>query len=156
MRGSSISGARLVSQGGISWNTGIESSIASIAERNSFSPQANNFSSRIRGSKTSRSAVRPVSPREASCSTDRAIGVWKPAQSAHNAARKPRYPSSRPRGAPSIAGNASNSVGQQDPRLDLIAANRLFISPERDWAWVYGAWWEALNTQAESVPTARL
>jgi|GEM_PF-6857588 len=70
---------------------------------------------------------------------DKAIGVWKPARSAHSAVRKLRYPSSRPRGAPFIVGNASNSVGPQDLRLDLIVANRLFIFPERDWALVCGA-----------------
>lgn len=63
---------------------------------------------------------------------DKVIGVWKPVPSAHSAARKLRYPSSQPRGAPSIAGNASNSVGPRELRLDLIAANRLFIFPERD------------------------
>jgi hypothetical protein len=109
-------------------------------ERISFSRQANNFSSRIRGSRTSRNAVSPVSPREASYSTDRGIGVWKPARSARSAARKLPYLLSRLRGAPSIAGNASSSVEPQDLRLDLIAVTRLFIFPERDCVWRAARW----------------
>ena len=124
--------------GGQSWNTGIGSSSASIAERNSFSRLANNFSSRIRGSRTSRNAASLANPREASCSMGKVIGVWKPARSAHSAVKKQRYLSSRLRGAPSIAGNASSSVEPRVLRLDLIAAFHLFISPGRGLVLVCG------------------
>ena len=70
---------------------------------------------------------------------DKGTGVWKPVPSAHSVVKKLRYPSSQLRGAPSIAGNASNSVGQQDLLPDLVVAIRLFIFPERDWALVCGA-----------------
>lgn len=58
------------------------------------------------------------------------IGVWKPAQSAHNAVKKQRYPSSQLRGVPSIAGNALSSGEPQVLRLDLIAAFRLLSFPK--------------------------
>ena len=89
------------------------------------------FSLQTRDLRTSPNGAKPVNQSEASYSVARVIGAWKPPQFARNVARRPPYPSSRRKGVPSIAGNASSNGGPRVRRHKLTSTFPSFSARRR-------------------------